>query len=51
MKAPKNLVHFKKLLPFGEFAVVTLLSGCDPFLGFWANVLILVWHLIQEEGE
>lgn len=51
MKAPKKTVHFKKLLPFGEFAVLTLLSGFDPFLGFWVNILVLVWHSIEEEGE
>ncbi len=51
MKAPKKLLHPKKLLPFGEFAILTLLSGFDPFLGFWVNVLILVWYWIREEEE
>jgi|JFJP01.1.fsa_nt_gi hypothetical protein len=39
----------KKLLPFGEFWAVCMVSSFDPFVGFWLNVAILIFHWLTEE--
>ena len=43
-------IKTKRLLPFGEFAIVTLVALAEPSVGFWVNVGFLIWHWLEDDG-